>query len=78
LRYEQTYDIVNFENKLKGLENKPDYPVEKPWYFRPEKDSKTDYNILSNIGLQDHYYDHPDKRPPPPVEKVSFLNDEGV
>lgn len=35
LRYEQTYDVINFDNKLKGLEDKPDYPKEKPWYFRP-------------------------------------------
>ena len=26
LRYEQTYNILNFDNKLKGLENRPDYP----------------------------------------------------
>lgn len=63
LRYEQTYNIVNFENKLAGLENRPDYPKEKPWYFRPEKDSLVDYNIISNYSLQDHHYDAPEKRP---------------
>ena len=56
---------MNFENKLKGLENKPDYPKDKPWYFRPGKDTHADYNILSNIGLQDHHYDAPEKRPLP-------------
>ena len=35
LRYEQYYDIVNFDNKLKGHEDKPDYPKDNPWYFRP-------------------------------------------
>jgi hypothetical protein len=26
--------VINFENKLKGLEDRPDYPKERPWYFR--------------------------------------------
>lgn len=49
LRYEQTYNVLNFENKLKGLEARPDYPKEKPWYFRPGKDTIVNYNIISNI-----------------------------
>jgi len=64
LRVEQTYDILNFENKLKGLESHSDYPKEKPWYFRPGKDTKTDFNILSNISMQEHHFAAPDKRPP--------------
>ena len=63
LRYEQTYNVLNFENKLAGLENRPDYPKEKPWYFRPERDSLVDYNIVSNISLKDHHFDAPEKRP---------------
>lgn len=51
LRYEQTYNVLNFENKLAGLENRPDYPKDKPWYFRPERDSLVDYNIISNYSL---------------------------
>lgn len=70
IRYEQTFDLVNFDNKLKGLENNPDYPKEKPWYFRPGKDTHADYNILSNIQLTEHHFNHPDKRPPPEEEKV--------
>ena len=60
------------ENKLKGLENHPDYPKEKPWYFRPQRDTNTDYNILSNMSVKDHFYDAPDKRPAveEKVEKV--------
>lgn len=65
LRVEQTYDILNFENKLKGLESHPDYPKDKPWYFRPGKDTKVDYNIVSNINMQEHHFDAPEKRPPP-------------
>jgi len=51
LRYEQTYNILNFQNKLKGLESRPDYPKEKPWYFRPGKDTNVDWNILSNENM---------------------------
>jgi hypothetical protein len=63
LRYEQTYNVLNFENKLAGLENRPDYPKEKPWYFRPERDSLVGYNIITNHSLKDHYFDAPEKRP---------------
>ena len=65
LRYEQTYNVVNFENKLKGLENRDNYPKEKPWYFRPGKDTLQDYNIISNIDMQEHHFQPPEKRPPP-------------
>ena len=71
LRYEQTYNVLNFENKLRGLENRPDYPKEKPWYFRPERDSLVDYNIISNYSLKDHHYDAPEKRPECAEFKVS-------
>ena len=70
MRYEQTFDIITFDNKLKGLENKPDYPKERPWYFRPGKDTVSDYNILSNVPMVDHHYNAPDKRPPQEEEKV--------
>jgi len=63
LRYEQTYNVLNFENKLAGLEARPDYPKEKPWYFRPERDSLVDYNIVSNHSVKDHHFDAPEKRP---------------
>lgn len=51
LRYEQTYNVLNFDNKLKGLESRDNYPKEKPWYFRPGKDTLQDYNIISNIDM---------------------------
>lgn len=75
LRYEQTYNVINFENKLAGLEHRTDYPKEKPWYFRPERDSLVDYNIISNHSLQEHYFDAPDKRPNCEPFNVSTLND---
>ena len=65
LRYEQTYNILNFENKLKGLEDRDNYPKAKPWYFRPGKDTNCDYNIISNIDMQQHHFQPPEKRPPP-------------
>lgn len=61
--------MINFENKLKGLEDRPDYPKEKPWYFRQRAGTNADYNILSNIPLQEHHFAAPDKRPPAPEEK---------
>ena len=65
--------MINFENKLQGLENRPDYPKEKPWYFRPERDSLVDYNIVSNISLKDHHFDAPEKRPDCKEWKVSKI-----
>lgn len=65
LRYEQTYNVLNFQNKMKGLEERPDYPKEKPWYFRPGKDTNVDWNILSNEPMTKHHFAAPDKRPPP-------------
>ena len=62
--YEQTYNVINFENKLSGLEARPDYPKEKPWYFRPGKDTNVDYNILSNEDLRTHHFAQPKNRPP--------------
>ena len=57
---------------MQGLENRPDYPKAKPWYFRPERDSLVDYNIVSNYSLADHHYDAPEKRPENVEYKVSI------
>jgi hypothetical protein len=65
LRYEQTYNILNFENKLRGLEDRADYPKEKPWYFIPGKDTLADFNIISNVDMTEHHFAAPEKRPPP-------------
>lgn len=48
---------------MKGLEKRPDYPKEKEWYFRPGKDTNVDYNIISNIDMQQHHFAAPEKRP---------------
>jgi hypothetical protein len=56
---------------MKGLESRPDYPKEKEWYFRPGKDTNADYNIISNIGMQEHHFAAPGKRPlPQEPEKI--------
>ena len=69
MRQEQTYNIVNFANKLKGLEDRANYPKEKPWFFRPGKDTMVNYNIISNIDMKDHHFQPPSKRPAPTAEE---------
>eukprot|EP01022_Parablepharisma_sp_SALTPOND_P028487 TRINITY_DN71043_c0_g1_i1.p3 TRINITY_DN71043_c0_g1~~TRINITY_DN71043_c0_g1_i1.p3 ORF type:complete len:493 (+),score=56.06 TRINITY_DN71043_c0_g1_i1:140-1618(+) len=64
LRYEQTFNIITFEDKLKGLESHPDYPKEKPWKFKGGSDTNVNYNIISGLAFQQHHYAPPDKRPP--------------
>jgi len=65
--------VINFQNKLKGLEDKADYPKDKPWYFRPDKDTNVNYNILSNKDMADHHYEKPENRPPRPEEKKAHI-----
>jgi hypothetical protein len=72
LRYEQTYNVLNFENKLAGLEDRPDYPKEKPWYFKGRSERDVDYNIVTNYSLEDHYFDAPENRPKCEEFKVSY------
>jgi len=75
LRYEQTYNILNFQNKMKGLESREDYPKDKPWYFRPGKDTNVDYNIMSNANLRTHHFAAPENRPAEdPPEKLRGKN----
>ncbi|OMJ67128.1 hypothetical protein SteCoe_35794 [Stentor coeruleus] len=72
LRYEQTFDIINLDDKLKGLEGLPGYPVEKPPNYKSRNlgnNSKTPYNIISCLDFIDHHYLPPEHRPPRPIEK---------
>lgn len=73
LRYEQTYNVVNLENKLIGLEGKPGYPVEKPPNYDKHDVCSTSvpYNLLSNKDFKEHHYLPPDKRPDPPEQKAA-------
>jgi hypothetical protein len=72
LRYEQTFDIINLEDKLKGLEGLPGYPEEHPPNYKNRNlgnNSKTPYNIISCLDFADHHYLPPEQRPPRPLEK---------
>lgn len=66
LRYEQTFNIINLDNKLRGLESLPNYPVEKLPNYKDRKlgnTTNTDYNIISCLDLADHHFLPPEKRP---------------
>ena len=72
LRYEQTFDIINLDNKLKGLEGLPGYPEERPPNYKNRNlgnNSKTPYNIISCLDFADHHFLPPEQRPPRPEEQ---------
>ena len=72
LRYEQTFNVINLENKLKGLEGLPGYPIEKLPNYKNRKlgnTTNTNYNIISCLDLADHHFLPPEKRPLRPVIK---------
>jgi hypothetical protein len=64
LRNEQTFDIINLKDKLKGFEKHPDYPIIKqdPRKINLEQ-SRANYNIVSNITLDKHNFLPPEQRP---------------
>ena len=58
LKIEQTFNIIN-------LQDHPNYPIKKDLINKRKKinyDSKN-YNILSNLPLNEHHYDKPENRP---------------
>ena len=65
LSKEQTYNIINLEDKLKGFENHPNYPKQKDIIKSRKKIiyHPKNFNILSNIPLDIHHYDKPENRP---------------
>eukprot|EP00343_Euplotes_focardii_P002620 CAMPEP_0205806106 /NCGR_PEP_ID=MMETSP0205-20121125/9532_1 /ASSEMBLY_ACC=CAM_ASM_000278 /TAXON_ID=36767 /ORGANISM="Euplotes focardii, Strain TN1" /LENGTH=267 /DNA_ID=CAMNT_0053078397 /DNA_START=111 /DNA_END=915 /DNA_ORIENTATION=- len=70
LRYEQTFDVINFDDKLKGLENQEGYPKPKAKDKNVVGGTKTftDYNIISNLGFDKHHHLPPNERPAAPEE----------
>jgi hypothetical protein len=64
LRYEQTYNLINRDDKLKIFKSHPDYPSFKsdPIRTRLEK-QRINYNILSNYTLDKHNFLKPELRP---------------
>ena len=65
LKVEQTFNIINLQDRLKGFEQHPDYPKQKDLINKRKKinyDFKN-YNIISNLPLTVHHYDKPENRP---------------
>ncbi len=65
LKVEQTFNIINLQDRLKGFEKHPDYPAMKDLIHtrkRIENNPKT-FNIISNLPLSEHHYDKPENRP---------------
>ena len=66
LKVEQTFNIINLKDRLKGLENDPNYPSMKDLIHsrkRIESINPKNYNILSNLPLTTHHFDKPENRP---------------
>ena len=63
LSKEQTYNLVNLQDKLKGFENHPDYPKPKNIMRKKIIYHPKNFNILSNLPLNLHHYDKPENRP---------------
>ena len=61
LRNEQTYNIINLNDKLSALNYHENVP-EGPHKLNKEV-SKAPYNIISNINLDKHHYNKPELRP---------------
>ena len=53
LKVEQTFNIINLQDRLKGFENHPDYPKQKDLINKRKKINYNlkNYNILSNLPL---------------------------
>ena len=65
LQNEQTFNIINLQDRLKGFEKHQNYPIKKDLINKRKKiiyDSKN-YNILSNLSFSQHHYDKPENRP---------------
>ena len=65
LKVEQTFNIINLQDRLKGFEKHPNYPVMKDLIHsrkRIESNPKN-FNIISNYPLSEHHFDKPENRP---------------
>ena len=65
LKVEQTFNIINLKDRLKGLEKDPNYPTMKDLIHQRKRidNSPKNYNILSNLPLTRHHFDRPENRP---------------
>lgn len=65
LAKEQIYNVINLRDRLKGMENDPNYPSYKPNVPKAKAIDihQINYNVLSNKPLSQHHYDKPENRP---------------
>ena len=64
LRNEQTYNLINLKDKLKGFEDHPNYPrIQKNMKKSTDDNKSRCYNIISNISVSKHHFQPPEKRP---------------
>ena len=79
----QIYNIINLEDKLKGLEKNKFYPNNTPQrrkkFFQIQP--KINYNLLSNLNYKIHHFDKPEKRPNIELDNkdniIDFYNNGG-
>jgi len=73
MRVEQTYDLINLNDKLKDFKDDPNYPRMKSQRIRKNVEgTNVKYNILSNENFTKHHFDKPEKRPH--IESEVFSN----
>ena len=64
LRYEQTYNLINRDDKLKVFKGHQDYPAYKSEPIRPKLEKpRINYNVLTNFTLDKHNFLKPELRP---------------
>jgi hypothetical protein len=64
LCYEQTYNLINRQDRFKVFKNHKDYPAYKSDPIRPKLEKKRiEHNILSNYSLDKHNFCKPEDRP---------------
>jgi hypothetical protein len=71
LKLEQYYNVINLQDKLKGLESHQSYPKAHTETIRKNLEvSKSNYNIVSNINLSQHHFEKPENRPQVEESKI--------
>ncbi len=65
LKMEQTFNVINLKDRLKGFEKDPLYPIPKEKLNKRKNLNlnRTNYNIVSNLPLSQHHFDKPENRP---------------
>ena len=65
LKVEQTFNIINLQDRLKGFEKDPNYPAMKDLIHTRKRIEyySNNFNIISNLPLTQHHYDKPENRP---------------